>query len=75
MVVIETFAGDSATFHCTTNRAAGIGIMPAVAEFAGAQIIPEFDETAGNEFRRKMPQAEFTYPRGINQMSAMAEMV
>ena len=49
--------------------------MLAVAVFAVAQVVMEFDKTMCDLFRLQMPQPELTYARGVDNVATVREMI
>src|SRR5471030_1892934 len=75
VIVIETLFGNIPTVYGVTNGAARIAAMFAVAEFTVANEGAEFDKALRDLLRGQVPQTEFTYSRGVNDVAAMLEVV
>ncbi len=75
VVVVETLWRYLPAFQRSANSAARVGIVFAVAEFATAQIVTEFDKTARDLLRLQMPQAELTYARRVDDIATVGEVI
>ncbi len=75
MIIFKPSFGYGPFFYSLTDSAAWIGIMLAVAVFAVAQVVMEFDKALRDLFRLQMPQPELTNARGVDHVTAMREMI
>lgn len=75
MIIFETGFCNFTVFYRFTDGATWVGIMLAVAIFAMAQVVMKFDKSVGDLFRFEMPEAKFAYPRGVNHIAAVREVI